>query len=162
MTEALASEQEKAATGIEIRQKVSERIRTWVKEKSQGIEQSEHHAFATIKKKAVEGQSQKNVANRIKSALENGGAAVKDETSKAKKKMLVKTLGIIASIGAFIDPEPISKAALATAATGIGVAEKASELKAMKDAHDRKKAEGIEQMQAAVAEKILSVGNPTA
>lgn len=162
MTETLVSEEEKAAKGTEIRKKVTERIRAWVREKSQGIEQADRHAFVAVKKQAVEGQSQKSVAAKIKSALESGGAAVKDEASKTKKKMLVKTLGIVASIGAFIDPEPVSKAALAATATGIGVAEKASELKAMKDAHDGKIAGGNEKMQANIAERILSVGNPTA
>jgi hypothetical protein len=162
MSESLVSEEEKAAKGSEIRKKVTERIRAWVKDKSQGIEQSDRHSFDAVKKKAVEGQSQKNVATRIKSALESGGGALKDEASKTKKKMLMKTLGIVASVAAFIDPEPVSKVALGAAATGIGVAEKASEIKAMKEAHDGKKAGGNEQLQSALAEKILSVGNPTA
>ncbi len=162
MTETLVSEEEKAAKGTEIRKKVTERIRTWIREKSQHIEQSDRHSFEAVKKKAVEGQSQKTVATRIKSALESGGTRVKDEASKTKKKMLMKTLGIVASVAAFIDPEPVSKVALGAAATGIGVAEKASELKAMKDARDGKKIGGNEPMHATITEKILSVGNPTA
>lgn len=163
MSEEIQSEEVKAAKGAEIRKKVSERISNWVKEKSRGIEQVDRHAFNAVKKKAVTGESPQGAANRLKSAIESGGGVVKDEAKKTKNKMLMKTLGIIASVGAFIDPEPVSKAALAATATGIGVAEKATELKAMKDARDIKKSKGLAPQDAkgAIVERMLQVGNPS-
>lgn len=163
MSEELQSEEMKAAKGAEIRKKISDRISNWVREKSKGIEQVDRHAFNAVKKQAAAGESQTGLASKLKSAIESGGGTVKDEAKKTKNKMLMKTLGIVASVGAFIDPEPISKAALAATATGIGVAEKATELKAMKDARDIKKTRGLApaDTKGSVVERILQVGNPS-
>lgn len=163
MSEELQSEEMKAAKGAEIRKKISDRISNWVREKSKGIEQVDRHAFNAVKKQAVAGESQTGLASKLKFAIESGGGTVKDEAKKTKNKMLMKTLGIVASVGAFIDPEPISKAALAATATGIGVAEKATELKAMKDARDIKKTRGLApaDTKGSVVERILQVGNPS-
>lgn len=163
MSEELQSEEIKAARGAEIRKKVSERINNWVREKSKGVEQIDRHAFNAVRKKAAEEQSQTGVATKLKTAIESGGSAVKDEAKKVKNKMFMKVLGIVASVGAFIDPEPISKVALAATATGIGVAEKATELKAMKDARDMKIAQGQApaDVKGSVVERILQVGNPS-
>jgi len=163
MSEELQSEEVKAARGAEIRKKVSDRINNWVREKSKGIEQIDRHAFSAVRKKAAEGQSQAGIATKLKTAIESGGSTVGGEAKKTKNKILMKTLGIVASVGAFIDPEPISKAALAATATGIGVAEKATEIKAMKDARDMKKAQGPipADVKGSVVERILQVGNPS-
>lgn len=163
MSEEIPSEEKKAARGVEIRKKVSERIHGWVRKKSEGIEQADRHAFNAIRKKAAEGASQSGVAAKLRATIESGSSTVKDEAKKAKRKMLMKVLGIVASVGAFIDPEPISKAAFAATATGIGVAEKATELKAMKDARDREKAQGdgSADVTGNVVKRILQVGNPS-
>lgn len=158
------SDEEKASRGSEIRKKVGDRIRTWVQEKSKSVPQVERHAFHAVQKKALEGQSSASLASRIRSAIESGGGTVKDEAKAAKTKMRMKVVGIVATIGAFIDPEPISKAALAATATGIGVAEKATELKAMKDARDVKKVNGLKSPSDAhgkITEQILQMGNPS-
>lgn len=158
------SGEERAARGSEIRKKVGERIRSWVQEKSKAVPQTERHAFHAVQKKALEGQTSPSLASKIRASIEAGGGVIKDEAKAAKIKMRMKVVGIIATIGAFIDPEPISKAALAATATGIGVAEKATELKAMKDARDIQKGSGLARSADAhgkITEQILQMGNPS-
>lgn len=160
----IQSDEERAARGSEIRKKVGDRIRSWVQEKSKNTPQVERHAFHAVQKKVLEGQSSPSFATKIRSSFESGGVAVKDEAKAAKNKMRMKIIGIVATIGAFIDPEPISKAALAATATGVGVAEKATELKAMKDARDAKNAQAFANPHDAkgrIVEQILQMGHPS-
>jgi len=158
------SEEARAARGAEVRSRVGERIKQWVRDKTPANSQVERHSFAALQKKALEGQSKPGVAAKVRSALEAGHVVVKDEAKAAKSKIVMKTLGIAATVGAFFDPEPISKAALATAATGITVAEKAADLKAMKEARIAQKVTTMPNQADAhgkIVERILQMGNPS-
>lgn len=152
----------KAAKGAEVRRRVSDRLKTWVKDQHATISQGERHAFSTVRKKALEGQSEKGVMAKLRTKLEMGSQKTGAESVPTKTKMRMKVVGLVASVAAFLNPEPISKAALAATATGVGIAEKASEIKAMKDAHDAQlRKPPTDAGRSLVVERMMAMGGNT-